>query len=160
MKLKKQQMIIVGVIIIALILVASVAVVMMSNTGDNESNNSNNNGDGTSNGDGSYGDGDGDGDNGNGDNSQLTGNWVDLSSNIDGNPPFTDVHVIGDEVWISSAVDYPYVCYSADGGETFSIQENTLGTALHSIYMKNSNEGYAGGASGYLYKYNPTGTPQ
>ena len=61
MKLKKEQMITVGVILIALILIASVAVVIMSNNdgnGNGNNNSNNNNGDGT-NGDGG---------------SQLTGN--------------------------------------------------------------------------------------
>ncbi len=158
--MKKKQVTFLGIIVVvAVVLIASVAVVMMSN--NDEGSNSNNDG---TNGDGT---GNGDGNDENGDNSQLTGNWIDLSSNIEveenpagTKPAFTDVHVIGDEVWISDGNSYyPYVYYSADGGATFTIQENTLGTDLYSIYMKNPNEGYCGGIGGYLYKYNPTAMP-
>jgi len=159
MKLKKQQLIIVGVIIIAFILVASVAVVMMSNNDDG----SNGNGDGTNgNGDGTNGDtngdGDGDGDNGNGGSSQLTGNWVNMSSNIpDSNLLLTDVFFLNEnEGWITSSSGDFAIYHTTDGGLTFETQTTAL--SCDAIYMFNENEGFAGGQSGAVYHTNNGGT--
>ncbi|RLG54859.1 MAG: hypothetical protein DRN95_08465, partial [Candidatus Hydrothermarchaeota archaeon] len=153
MKLKKQQMIIVGVILIALILVVSVAVIMMSNNGDNKSNNNNDNSNGTSNGDGTNrnddGTGNGDGDGDNGDSSQPTGNWVDLSSNIPGDANtigFTDVYAIGDKVWITTN-NRANIYYSGNGETSFSTQSTGTNYAC-TIFMKGETEGYAGTADG------------
>ena len=160
MKLKKQQRIIAGVILIALILIVSFAFIMMSNNDDVNNSNNNNNNDGSSNGDGTNGNGDtngdgdsGDGDGDNGDNggSQLTGGWIDLSGNIEGdpyNPYFTDIHAIGDEVWLTSSISDIY--YSADGGATFTTQ--SVGTSTNSIFMKSSIDGYAAGVDGRVYR--------
>ncbi|RLG54858.1 MAG: hypothetical protein DRN95_08460 [Candidatus Hydrothermarchaeota archaeon] len=152
LKFEKKQLMFLGIIIVAILLIASVAVIMMSNNDGNGdgSNNGAGNGDGTNgNGDGSSGDGDGDGDNSNG-GSQLTGNWIDLSGNIEGNPYnpyFTDVHAIGDEVWLTSITND--IHYSANGGATFTTQ--SVGTSTYSIFMKSRTEGYVTAGTGRVY---------
>lgn len=155
MKLKKQQMIIVGVILIALILVVSLAVILNPGTGDG-SNNSNNNG----NGDGANGDtngnGDGDDDGDNGDSSQLNGNWVNMSSNIpDSNLLLTDVFFINEnEGWITTS-GANKIFHTKDGGLTFETQTTLQPT--NAICMLNENTGFAGGQSGAVFYTNNGG---
>lgn len=60
--------------------------------------------------------------------------WMDLSENI---PPiplstFTDVYAIGEEVWIADPNSVaPYIIYSSDGGQTFSLQSDILETGVY-----------------------------
>ena len=152
MKLKKKQMIIVGVIIIALVLVGSVAVVMMSNS--DSSNNSNNNNDGTDNGDGNNGTGDGDGDTDDG-----KGLWEPMESNgITPSGTLYDIHFISASTgWITS-VSVPEIFYTTDGAQTFVSQDNEYDTDILAVYMLNANEGYAGGESGIVYRTTNSGT--
>lgn len=141
MKLKKQQMIFLGIIIVAILLIASVAVIMMSNNdGGNNSNNNNDNGDGTN------GNGDGVGDNGG---SQLTGNWVDLS-NVLPDASYSDVYAIENEVWITSGSSNA-LYYNDAAGTTDFVTYATPGGFL-CIYMLNPNEGYAGTEDGEVYR--------
>ena len=149
MKFDKRQMIIVGVILVALILVASVAVVMMSNNDGSNNSNNNGNGDGTNgNGDGSSGDGDGDGDNGDS-NDVETGNWVDLS-NVLPDANYSDVYVIGNEVWITSGSSTE-LYYNDAAGTTDFVTYSTPGRFL-CVHMLNPNEGYAGTEDGEVYR--------
>ena len=157
MKLKKQQMIIIGVIVIALILVGSVAVVMMFNNdvADNSNNDdegipSDNNG-GTNGGDGD----DVDGDNGG---SQLSGAWINLSSNIQSVTAKSEygIHSYGDvffvdenEGWVASN-SIAEIYHTTDGGDTWEVQTTEYDTSA--IWMLNKNEGYAGGWYGRVYR--------
>ena len=158
MKLKKQQMIIIGVIIIVIILIGSVAVVMMFNNdvADNSNNNdddgipSDNNG-GTNGGDGD----DVDGDNGG---SQLSGNWINLSSNINavatdcgfGYTDYSDVFFVDEnEGWVTSSC-IAEIYHTTDGGESWEMQ--TTQFPCNAIWMISKNEGYAGGDNGRVYR--------
>jgi photosystem II stability/assembly factor-like uncharacterized protein len=91
--------------------------------------------------------------------------WTDISENLFavGNvpgQPLTDLHFINDsEGWIP--VYGGTILHTTDGGQSFDVQNTFFGNeCVHSIYMKDSLEGYAAGQGGYIYKYNATGNPQ
>jgi len=154
LKFKKQQMIIIVVILIVIILIGSVAVVMMSNNKGSNSNNNDNSDDGTNNG----GDSSDNGDNTDGSN-QLTGNWIDLSSNINavatecgslGYTDYSNVFFIDeDEGWVTSSC-VAEIYHTTDGGESWEVQ--TTQFPCNAIWMLNENEGYAGGSEGRVYR--------
>ena len=76
--------------------------------------------------------------------------WHDISANIPGTPDLSDVYFVSDnEGWITSS-SHAEIYHTTDGGETFEIQ-TTLYTC-NAIHMLNENVGYAGGASGFIYK--------
>jgi len=130
MKLKKQHLIILAV----LILVVSVSsVVLMLNTENGHSPT------------------------GNGDVVE-TGDWIDLSSNINavatdcgfGYTDYSDVFFINEnEGWVTSSC-VPEIYHTADGGESWEVQ--TTQFPCNAIWMLNENEGYAGGSEGRLYR--------
>ena len=69
---------------------------------------------------------------------------------IPGTPDFSDVYFVNDnEGWITSS-SIAAIYHTTDGGVTFEVQ-TTLYTC-NAIHMLNENEGYAGGASGFIYK--------
>jgi len=77
--------------------------------------------------------------------------WTDISANIPGNPNLSDVYFVSDnEGWITSNYPEPIIFHTTDGGETFEVQTTEYG--CNAIHMLNENEGYAGGASGFVYK--------
>jgi len=86
--------------------------------------------------------------------------WKDISSNLPDFPGDTilrnlsDVFFVNDnEGWITSnkyGDDISYILHTTDGGETFELQTTLYST--HAIHMLNENVGYAGGASGLVYR--------
>jgi photosystem II stability/assembly factor-like uncharacterized protein len=77
--------------------------------------------------------------------------WTDLSANVPGTPNLTDVFFVSDdEGWIVSNYPDPIIYHTTDGGATFEVQ--TTQYTCNAIHMLNANEGYAGGASGFIYK--------
>jgi photosystem II stability/assembly factor-like uncharacterized protein len=84
--------------------------------------------------------------------------WTDISANVPGDPDFSDVFFVSDdEGWISVSSG-PEIYHTTDGGETFEIQETSLGTSTAAIYMIDDNEGYTGGGSGFVYRTLDGGT--
>jgi photosystem II stability/assembly factor-like uncharacterized protein len=78
--------------------------------------------------------------------------WQDISANVPGDPDFSGVYFVSDdEGWISVSSG-PEIYHTTDGGETFEIQETSLGTSTAAIFMIDENEGYTGGNSGFIYK--------
>ena len=76
--------------------------------------------------------------------------WTDISANLPGTPNLTDVFFVSDdEGWITSS-SIAEIYHTTDGGQTFEVQ-TTLYTC-NAIHMLNANVGYAGGASGFIYK--------
>ena len=80
--------------------------------------------------------------------------WKDISTNIPQTgeypPDLSDVYFISDnEGWITSN-SHAEIYHTNDGGETFEIQ--TTQFPCNAIHMINVNEGYAGGASGRVYR--------
>jgi photosystem II stability/assembly factor-like uncharacterized protein len=95
--------------------------------------------------------------------------WIDISENI---PPFpydttiinngqdtiiaslTDVYFVDDdEGWVTTYHpfhDTAAIIHTTDGGETFEVQTTIL--PCNAIWMRNGQEGYAGGQSGLIYK--------
>ena len=64
----------------------------------------------------------------------------------------SDVFFVSDnEGWITSS-SIAEIYHTTDGGETFSTQVTSLGTSTGAIYMIDENDGYAGGASGFVYR--------
>jgi photosystem II stability/assembly factor-like uncharacterized protein len=83
--------------------------------------------------------------------------WTDISANMPEQGNLNDIHVIGEEVWITGWGDG--VFYSPDGGETFIIQplpENSGITS--SVFMKNNQEGYVVTFLGNILKTTDGGT--
>ena len=81
--------------------------------------------------------------------------WVDISGNIPLNPDsilFTDIHAIGNKVWISSESLYTSQCifYSSNGGETFIMQ--SISRANTCIDMRSETEGYVGDVDGRVHR--------
>jgi photosystem II stability/assembly factor-like uncharacterized protein len=77
--------------------------------------------------------------------------WTDISAYIPGTPDLSDVFFISDnEGWITSS-SHAEIYHTTDGGETFEIQETSLGTATEAIYMIDSANGFCGGGSGFVY---------
>ena len=80
--------------------------------------------------------------------------WHNISANIpqtgETPPDLSDVYFVSDnEGWISSS-SHAEIYHTTDGGLTFEVQ-TTLYTC-NAIHMLNANEGYAGGASGFIYR--------
>ncbi|PKN97206.1 MAG: hypothetical protein CVU43_17580 [Chloroflexi bacterium HGW-Chloroflexi-5] len=80
--------------------------------------------------------------------------WQDISANIPQNnefpPDLSDLFFVSDdEGWITSS-SHAEIYHTTDGGKTFEIQ-TTLYTC-NAIHMLSENIGYAGGASGFIYK--------
>ncbi len=86
-----------------------------------------------------------------------THGWVDISSNLfplenAAGAGLSDVYFINEyEGWITTSSNSE-IYHTTDGGETFEVQNTELGTSIQSIYMIDENEGYAGGASGFIYR--------
>ncbi len=78
--------------------------------------------------------------------------WTDLSANVPGNPDFSGVYFVSDNEGWMSVSSGPEIYHTTDGGETFEIQETSLGTSTSDIYMIDENEGYTGGGSGFVYR--------
>lgn len=79
--------------------------------------------------------------------------WVDIRSNIPGDPNtigFTDVHAIGDKVWITTS-NTTNIYYSGNGGTSFSTQSTGTRVA-ETIFMKSETEGYAGTSDGRVLR--------
>jgi len=74
--------------------------------------------------------------------------WTDISDNNLGNHFFTDVHAINEEVWLTSLTDDIY--YSDNGGASFTTQN--IGASTFTIFMKNTEEGYAGDSWGKVHR--------
>ena len=85
--------------------------------------------------------------------------WMDISENIPGDSSdycLCDIYFISDnEGWICNAW-LPEIYHTTDGGETFEVQTTQLET--HAIHMLDENEGYCGGASGFIYRTTDGGT--
>ncbi len=83
--------------------------------------------------------------------------WVDISSNLfplenAAGAGLSDVYFINEyEGWITCSSNSE-IYHTTDGGETFEVQTTPLGKSLEAIYMIDENEGYAGGASGFIYR--------
>lgn len=79
--------------------------------------------------------------------------WVDLSTNIPGETQsLYDIHFISpDTGWISS-LSSPNIYYTTNGGNSFVIQDNEYNTTIQALYMFDTDNGYAGGQSGIVYK--------
>ncbi len=80
--------------------------------------------------------------------------WHDISANIpqtgETPPDLSDVYFVSDnEGWISSS-SHAEIYHTTDGGATFEVQ--TTQYHCNAIHMLNANEGYAGGASGRVYR--------
>ncbi|TNF42502.1 MAG: hypothetical protein EP310_05905, partial [Bacteroidetes bacterium] len=76
--------------------------------------------------------------------------WTDLSANIPGSPDLSDVFFVSDdEGWITSS-SHAEIYHTTDGGKTFEVKTTLY--ACNAIHMLNENVGYAGGASGFIYK--------
>lgn len=85
-------------------------------------------------------------------------NWADLSDKINavatdcgfGSTDYSDVFFINDNGgWVTSSC-VAEIYHTTDGGETFEVQ--TTEYHCNAIHMLNANEGYAGGASGRVYR--------
>ncbi|HNW75124.1 MAG TPA: YCF48-related protein, partial [Bacteroidales bacterium] len=67
----------------------------------------------------------------------------------------SDIAVAGDSMWVTSGYGTYLnqvpgeIYFSADHGETFTIQTTLYGT--HAIWMKNAHEGWCGGVEGQVY---------
>jgi photosystem II stability/assembly factor-like uncharacterized protein len=83
--------------------------------------------------------------------------WTDISENLPDTLGYdlwglSDVFFVSDnEGWISVSSD-AIILHTTDGGETFEIQYNEFSTTLEAICMIDENEGYTGGASGFVYR--------
>jgi len=76
--------------------------------------------------------------------------WTDISANFPGNPSLSDVFFVSDnEGWITSS-SQAEIYHTTNGGETFEVQTTLY--SCNAIHMLNENEGYAGGASGFVYR--------
>jgi len=76
--------------------------------------------------------------------------WTDISANIPIEADLSDVFFTSDnEGWITSS-SHAEIYHTTDGGLTFEVQTTQL--TCNAIHMLNENEGYAGGASGFIYK--------
>jgi photosystem II stability/assembly factor-like uncharacterized protein len=79
--------------------------------------------------------------------------WIDISNNLpasNGTVTLPDMHWISDsEGWICSGL-LGEIYHTTDGGQTFTTQTTQFYT--NAIYMLNSNEGYAGGHNGRVYR--------
>jgi len=76
--------------------------------------------------------------------------WTDLSANIPGSPNLSGVFFVSDdEGWITSS-SHAEIYHTTDGGKTFEVKTNLY--TCNAIHMLNENVGYAGGASGFIYK--------
>ncbi|PVX25679.1 MAG: hypothetical protein CW716_07540 [Candidatus Bathyarchaeum sp.] len=137
MKLKKQQIMILAVVLVLVVSVVSVALLLNNENGEVP--------------------------NGNGDVVE-SGEWIDLSDNIgavasdggNGVSDYIDVFFINDdEGWVvsSSAAE---IYHTTDGGESWEAQ--TVQFTCGAICMINENEGYAGGLSGFIFKTTDGGT--
>ena len=83
--------------------------------------------------------------------------WVDISANMPKLGGFNDIHVIGNEIWITGG--NAEVFYSPDGGETFQIQTLPANSGISSsIFMKNNKLGYVVTYSGNILKTANGGT--
>lgn len=86
--------------------------------------------------------------------------WTDISANMPEQGTLSDIHVIGEEVWISGGNDK--VFYSPDGGTTILIQNTPPQPGnsgiTSSIFMKNNQGGYVVTYSGEIYKTDDGGT--
>jgi len=79
--------------------------------------------------------------------------WQDVSANVPGDSlwhDLSDVFFVSDnEGWITSS-SHQEIYHTTDGGETFEIQTTSLG-ATSAIQMLDGNNGYSGGAGGWVY---------
>lgn len=83
--------------------------------------------------------------------------WTDISENMPEQGNLNDIHVIGEEVWITGWNDG--VFYSPDGGETFQIQQLPVNSGItSSVFMKNNLDGYVVTFSGNIIKTDDGGT--
>ena len=89
-------------------------------------------------------------------NAQQYGWYVIDPVSIPGTPDFSDVFFTDDNTgWITFG-NINNISKTVDGGETFEVQTTQLET--NAIYMLNANEGYSGGASGFVYRTTNGGT--
>ena len=89
-------------------------------------------------------------------NAQQYGWYVIDPVSIPGTPDFSDVFFTDDNTgWITSG-SINNIFKTVDGGETFEVQTTQLTTSA--IHMLNENEGYSGGASGFVYRTTNGGT--
>jgi photosystem II stability/assembly factor-like uncharacterized protein len=145
MKLKKQHLLLLVVVLILVISVSSVVLFLNAENGDSP--------------------------NGNGDVVE-TGDWIDLSSNINavatecavfGYTDYSDVFFINkNEGWVTSSC-VAEIYHTSDGGESWEVQ--TTQFSCTAIWMLSKNEGYAGGTNGRVYRttdggknWNPIGS--
>jgi len=83
--------------------------------------------------------------------------WSDISANMPESANLTDIHVIGNEIWISGWNDG--VFYSPDGGETFQIQAMPENSGItSSVFMKPAELGYVVTYLGNILKTTDGGT--
>jgi len=79
--------------------------------------------------------------------------WMNISNNVPGDSLYHDLSdvffISEDEGWITSS-SHAEIYHTIDGGLTFDVQTTQLTT--NAIYMLNANEGYCGGASGFIYR--------
>ena len=83
--------------------------------------------------------------------------WKDISANMPESANLNDIHVIGEEVWITGWEDG--VFYSPDGGETFQIQTLPANSGISSsVFMKSNKLGYVVTYNGKILKTENGGT--
>ncbi|MEE4260221.1 MAG: YCF48-related protein [Bacteroidales bacterium] len=83
--------------------------------------------------------------------------WTDISANLPEYSNYNDVHVIGDEIWITGWNDG--LIYTPDGGETFQIQTLPENSGISSsVFMKNNQDGYVVTFNGKILKTDDGGT--
>jgi len=77
--------------------------------------------------------------------------WTDISANLPGTLSLTDIFFISDdEGWITTST-LAEIYHTTDGGLTFEVQTTPLG-ATQAVQMLDANNGYSGGAGGWVYK--------
>ncbi len=82
----------------------------------------------------------------------LQGDWqvIDPTS-INGTPDFSDVHVVDEYVAFISCSSQANIYRTDDGAGIFSTQVTSLSTSTGAIYMIDADNGFCGGASGFVY---------
>ncbi|PVX25678.1 MAG: hypothetical protein CW716_07535 [Candidatus Bathyarchaeum sp.] len=132
MNLKKQQIIILAVVLVLVVSVVSVALLLNTENGGVP--------------------------NGNGDVVE-SGEWVDLYANIasvatdnefGSTSGLSDVFFVDENEGWATTSDVAEIYHTTDGGETWEVQTTQL--PCNAIWMLNKNEGYAGGKSGFVYR--------
>lgn len=81
--------------------------------------------------------------------------WMDWSSHLPETGGLTDVHFLGNQGWVTGG--FEKVCYTPDGGQTFSVQNLPSGAGIsNSVFVRSASEGYLVTSTGkVLYSTDP-----